>query len=523
MALTPFSSLLIADTGISTGDEGKGRLILEIIDELRESTGRPDAVAAVMKVNGGSNSGHSVGNVKLNLIPGGVVDAQLPHLLIGCGVVADPRKFLWEAAYAELHGHETLSRLRIDERTLVSDVSHRLLDLAWEDYRVHILNEEPRGSTGRGITPAYTDEITQMQITFADFRADRSVFERKLRQRADRAIRVIRHVCQLRPERWNELFAALTTAETRANKDTIEAGIFDAAEFDFGRFCGSEPFTLEIDRLVECYWEAGRKLLENITDVREIVLENIAEGRSVIGEFGQAYWLDKRHGFPPNVTASHTFTPEFFQSAGIPAQPVHTIGCCKAYDTKVGTHVFLTELTDEHPLGRRLRKIEFGSTTGRQRMVGWFDAVEKGDALRYGGYQDLALNKLDALSYDSDWNGGELAICVAYQAPDGTRVPHVPRDDTFRRTLTPVYKYLPGWGEDLSAIRRFAELPETARRYVAEVMAAIIQVAYGKNRPAQLPNLRYIGVGPLRSQIIKDVPSTAALLKSLEGDAWNRP
>lgn len=513
MALTPFSSLLIADTGISTGDEGKGRLILEIIDELRESSGDPHAAAAVMKVNGGSNSGHSVGDVKLNLIPGGVVDATLPHLLIGSGVVADPRKFLWEAAYAELHGHQTLSRLRIDERTLVSDLSHRLLDLAWEDYRVHILQEEPRGSTGRGITPAYTDEITQMQITYADFRADKTAFARKMRNRIARALRTIEHVCQLRPARWTELFDTLSSAETRANQETLQAGIFAASEFDFRRFLTPEPFGLDAELLIETYWAAGQKLLPCITDVREIVLQSLQAGQSVIGEFGQAYWLDKRHGFPPNVTASHTFTPEFFQSAGIPAQPVHTIGCCKAYDTKVGTHVFLTELTDEHPLGRTLRRIEFGSTTGRQRMVGWFDAVEKGDALRYGGYQDLVLNKLDALSYGGDWQSGDLAICTAYQTPDGRIVPHVPRDDVFRRTLRPVYKYLPGWGEDLSNIRRFADLPANAKRYVAEVMAAIVAVAFGPDQPAALPNLRYIGVGPLRSQIIKDVPATAALLR----------
>jgi len=518
MALIPFSSLLIADTGISTGDEGKGRLILEIIDELREATGDPQAVAAVMKVNGGSNSGHSVADVKLNLIPGGVVDAVVPHLLIGCGVVADPRKFLWEAAYVELHGYKALSRLRIDERTLVSDVTHRLLDLAWEDYRIHILKEEPRGSTGRGITPAYTDEITQLQITYADFRADKALFARKVRQRADRAARIIEHVCQLQPRRWGDLFATLSNAELRANQETLQAGVFGPEEFDFARFAGLRPFTLNTDLLVETYWEAGQKLLGCITDIREIVLGSLAAGRSIIGEFGQAYWLDKRHGFPPNVTASHTFTPEFFQSAGIPTQPVHTIGCCKAYDTKVGTHVFLSELTDEHPLGRALRLIEFGSTTGRQRMAGWFDAVEKGDALRYGGYQDIALNKLDALSYRGDWQGGDLCICVAYEAPDGARIPHVPRDDAFRRTLRPVYKTLPGWCEDLSEIRHFADLPENARRYVAEVMSAIIAVAYGDHRPAMLPNLRYIGVGPLRSQIIKDVPATDELLKIAAAD-----
>ncbi len=274
--LTPFTSHLIADTGISTGDEGKGRVILEVIDEIRESTGRPDAVGAVMKVNGGSNSGHSVGDLKLNLIPGGVVDPLVPHLTIGAGVVADPRKFLWESAYCELHGHQALSRLRIDERTLVSDLSHRLLDLAWESYRTEILHEEPRGSTGRGITPAYTDEISQFQITYADFRADRTIFERKLRARADRALRVIQHVCQLAPERWITLFETLTTAETRAHAATIEAGALEAAEFDFTHFAGPSPFTIDLDHLVETYWQAGQKLLPAITDVRELTLQALS-------------------------------------------------------------------------------------------------------------------------------------------------------------------------------------------------------------------------------------------------------
>ena len=178
--LTPFSSQLIADTGISTGDEGKGRVILEIINELRDITGRQDAVAAVMKVNGGSNSGHTVAGLKLNLLPGGVADPHVPHLPIGCGVVADPRKFLWEVAYAEQNGHVALKRLAIDERCLVSDVCHRLLDLAFEDYRVHVLKDDPRGSTGRGITPAYLDEVGQFQIFYADFRGP----ERSLRHQA---------------------------------------------------------------------------------------------------------------------------------------------------------------------------------------------------------------------------------------------------------------------------------------------------------------------------------------------------
>ena len=511
--LTPFTSHLIADTGISTGDEGKGRVILEIIGELREQTGNQNAVAAVMKVNGGANSGHTVAGLKLNLLPGGVADPDVPQLLIGSGVVADPRKFLWEILYAEQHGHVALKRLAIDERCMVSDLCHRLLDLAFEDYRVHVLKESPRGSTGRGITPAYFDEAGQFQIHYADFLGSRDAFERKMKTRMDRALRTIEHVCQVASERWFNFFKTLTDAETRANSAIIESGAVDEADFDFSQFAGEEPFSLNTNALIEAYWQAGQALAAQIVDVREAVIQAQSEGRYVIGEFGQAYWLDKRHGFSPNVTASHTFTPEFFQSAGIPVQPIHNIGCCKAYDTKVGTHIFLSEIDLKHPLSSKLRKLEFGATTGRQRMVGWYDAVEKGDALRYGGYQDLALNKLDVLSHSDDWQG-DLQICTGYSDPAGNRLHHVPRDDAYRRTLKPIYKTVPGWGEDISGLRSFADLPDAAKNYVAWLMKALIDVAnYGDDRQSRLPNLRYIGVGPEPNQIIKDVPAIEELLK----------
>ena len=511
--LTDFTSQLIADTGISTGDEGKGRVILEIVHELRDLAGRDDAVAAVMKVNGGSNSGHTVAGIKLNLLPGGVADPLVPYLPIGCGVVADPRKFLWECAYAELHGHVALKRLAIDERCLMSDVTHRLLDLAWEDYRVHALGGDPRGSTGRGITPAYLDEVGQFQVYFSDFLGSKDYYAEKIKHRVCRAMKVIEHVCQVAPERWHTFFETLTSAETRANSEIIDAGKFETGEFDFEQFAGDKPFTLHIDALVEAYWCAGQELAEQIVDVRELVLREQDKGNYIIGEFGQAYWLDKRHGFPPNVTASHTFTPEFFQSAGIPAQPIHNIGCCKAYDTKVGTHTFISEIDLEHPLSAKLRKIEFGATTGRQRMVGWYDAVEKGDALRYGGYQDLVLNKLDALSHSGEWQG-ELLICTAYEDKHGNILHHVPRNGKVHKTLKPVYKMLPGWSEDLSDIRSFSDLPENAKIYVAWLMKALIEVAnFGDQHKDRMPNLRYIGVGPAPSQIIKDVPATEALLQ----------
>ena len=509
MSLSPFRSQLIADVGISFGDEGKGRLIPEVAEELRTS---PSPVFVVIKVNGGANSGHTAGGIKLNLLPAGVAVPSVPHLCIGSGVVADPRKIWWETRPLERKGHAVLPRLLIDERTLVSDLTHRLLDLAWEDYRTNVLAEEPRGSTGRGITPAYGDEVAQWQICFSDFQAGPNYFARKLAQRADRALRTIQHVCRVSPETFAGFFDRLTAAEQRANAEALELGVFRREEFDFTRFRGTEPFSLNLPELTEVYWQAGTSLAPHIGEVREVVLRELASGHTVIGEFGQSYWLDKRHGFSPNVTASHTFTAEFFESVGVPVQGIHTFGVAKAYDTKVGTHTFLTRMDDSHPLAAKLKLLEFGTSTGRQRMVGWYDAVEKGDALRYGGFQDLMINKLDALTHGGDWRG-DLLICTAYQAPDGRICRHVPRNEAVRKSLRPIYRSYPGWSEDIASVRRFTDLPVNAQRYAGAMLKALLEVAYeGRAWPERLPNLRYLGVGPLPAQIIKDVPTTADLV-----------
>jgi adenylosuccinate synthase len=495
------------------GDEGKGRLISEIAEELRQQTGRPDPVAIVLKVNGGANSGHTAAGLKLNLLPAGVVEKEVSYLAIGCGVVADPRKIWWETRPLEARGYSIVDRLAIDERAMVSDLCHRLLDLAWEHYRTTVLHEEPRGSTGRGISPAYNDETGQWQIYFGDFCGPREQFARRLTQRAHRALACIRHVCEVDEATWNGFFDSLSKAEIRANAEAISSGIFPESEFDFGRFKGSEPFTLNLEELIRTYWEAGYGLRHRVRDVRELILTALREDRYVLGEFGQSYWLDKRHGFSPNVTASHTSTPEFFNSGGVPVQPIHTIGAAKAYDTKVGTHTFITRMEEGHPLTEQLKKLEFGTSTGRQRMVGWFDAVEKGDALRYAGFQCMAINKLDALTHSGDWTG-DLLVCTAYRDSQGKVTRHVPRQIQRHQNLQAVYTRYAGWSEDITPVRSFEDLPENAQIYVAGLMRHIFEVAYeGGDWPRELPNLRYIGVGPSPSQIIKDVPSSRKLLE----------
>lgn len=511
MALTPFKSPLIADTGISFGDEGKGRLISEVVRELQHSSGTEDPVRVVLKVNGGANSGHTAGGLKLNLLPGGVIEKSVPILGLGAGVVADPRKLWWETKATEARGFSVMDRLRIDERTMVSDPGHRLLDLAWESYRENQLGLTARGSTGRGITPAYLDEVGQWQIYFADFRGPFERFGKRFASKMERAVRTIRNVCQVTEDEWFGFFETLSNAEGRANQPAVEDGVFPADEFDFKRFCGKDPFTLNTDLLCEVYWESGRRFVDNLCDIREEVLGTIENGRTVIGEFGQAYWLDKRHGFPPNVTASHSYTPEFFQSAGIPVQPLHTMGVCKAYDTKVGTHDFLTEIPKEHSLSKKLEKLEFGTSTGRQRMVGWFDAVEKGTTLRYGGFDDFVINKLDALTRNGTWEG-TLRICTGYRTPRGNLHRKVPRDEVERKSCEPVFEEYEPWDEDISQVRSFEALPAAAQAYVVGMLKHTLLCAYGERLPEALPNLRYIGVGPDPDEIIKDIPKVETLL-----------
>lgn len=510
MARKAYESSYLICYGISMGDEGKGRVICELARELHRE-GRP--VKGVLKVNGGANSGHTAAGLKLNLLPSGVTEEYISHLLLGTGVVADPRKILWEALPLETKGYRVLGRLVIDERTQVSDITHRLLDLACEYYRENTLGEEPRGSTGRGITPAYMDEVGQWQIYFQAFKGTKEEFSRNLKRRVDRALRMIQHVYQVPEDIWVSFFDKLTEAELRANELSVKEGVFQESEFGFRSFMGEKPFTLNEDLLVDTYWEAGFRLVPNISSVTEIVRGAKTEKTPILAEFGQSFWLDKRHGYSPNVTASHTYPPEFFISARVPVQKVHTVGCCKAYDTKVGTHLFLTRMPDAHPLALKLSQLEYGTTTGRYRMVGWFDAVEKGNALKYGGFDDLIINKLDVLAYSGAWQGGELLVCTAYQDQEGNLYYTMPRDERLRKTLRPVYRQYAGWSESVAGIKSFDSLPMAAKQYVAGMMKAVVDVAYQGEEMGELFNVRYIGVGPEPGQIIDDVPHLQKLLE----------
>ena len=156
--------------------------------------------------------------------------------------------------------------------------------------------------------------------------------------------------------------------------------------------------------------------------------------------------------------------------------------------------------------------MEFGTSTGRQRMVGWFDSVEKGNSLRYGGFDELVINKLDALSMDQGWEE-KLKICTAYRFPDGKLTTSVPRSEEIRQTLEPVYETFDGWKEDLGSITSYHQLPQNAKIYLRRMVGSLIEAAYPEGHgDSKLPQIRFIGVGPDPGQIISDVPTTEKLM-----------
>jgi adenylosuccinate synthase len=508
----PFGAPIISIFGAATGDEGKGRAILDISKQLQLVTGRSDPVGMVLKVNGGANSGHTAGGLKLNLIPAGVCDPETAYLALGRGVVADPRKLEWEIRPLQERRLKVRERLLIDTRTMVSDVTHRLLDLAGEYYR-ETISGVSRGSTGRGITPAYVDEAGQNQIFYRTFLGDKDSFVEAMFFRCERAVAMIRHVFKLPEADWPTLFAKLTAAELQTNEGNILAGYLDKSDFEFKRFAGKTPFTLDVHEIIEAYWEAGQRVRENIGDVSETIFRLKAEGRYTLAEHGQAVLLDKRHGRGCNVTASHTTTAEILQSAFIPTDvPIYTLGVVKTYDTKVGTHCFLTEMEGDHPLYARLRSIEFGTATNRQRMVGWFDAVEKAFVLRHNGCKGLMINKLDVLALD-DNSSGELKICTAYKDAEGRIHTILPDTEEERSRMKPVYRTFASWREDISGVRRFEDLPENAKRYIGGMYRAMIEIAFPEGGTNDtLPKLAFIGVGAGQSEVIVDAPGPELLL-----------
>lgn len=413
--------------GAQWGDEGKGK----IIDILASESD------VVIRSQGGNNAGHTVENngevYKLHLIPSGIL---YPHTLnmIGCGTVIDPKSVLEEISKLRLRGIPC-DNLRIDARAHVVMPWHILLDGLSEDAR----GDADIGTTRRGIGPCYMDKAERVGLRIYD----------------------ITHPKEL----------AKKAAETGKLKNEIITKVYGKAAID-------------INAVIREYAEYGRKLLPYVADVSVLAFDAYKQGKNILFEGAQGTLLDLDVGTYPFVTSSHPVSGGVCCGVGIgPSMIDEVVGVCKAYTTRVGKGPFPTELLDD--LGETIRQkgFEFGTTTGRPRRVGWFDAVILRHAVRCNGLTGLAVNKLDTLS-----GVGTLKICTAYEKENGELVKEFPPAFEELAQCRPVYEELPGFDEDISGCESCEDLPEACKVYIRRL-----------EEICGCPVLS-VGVGPARNQ-----------------------
>ncbi|MFH9349484.1 adenylosuccinate synthase [Kitasatospora sp. NPDC017646] len=415
--------------GAQWGDEGKGKAT----DLLGGS------VDYVVRYQGGNNAGHTVviGDQKyaLHLLPSGILSPNVTPV-IGNGVVIDPGVLLSELSGLNERGIDT-SKLLISGNAHLITPYHRTIDKVTERF----LGKRRIGTTGRGIGPTYADKINRVGIRVQDL-FDESI----LRQKIEAAL-----------HDKNQILVKLY------NRRAIPA-----------------------DLVVEEYLGYAEKIKPFLADTTLVLDEALKANKVVLLEGGQGTLLDVDHGTYPFVTSSNPTAGGACTGAGIgPTKIDRVIGILKAYTTRVGSGPFPTELLDED--GEALRRIggERGVTTGRDRRCGWFDAVIARYATRVNGLTDFFLTKLDVLT---GWE--QIPVCVAYEI-DGRRVEELPYNQSDFHHAKPIYETLPGWTEDISKAKTFAELPKNAQAYVKaleEMSGAPISA---------------IGVGPGRDETIQ--------------------
>lgn len=416
--------------GLQWGDEGKGK----VVDILAEKSD------IVVRYGGGANAGHTVviGQEKfaLHLMPSGAV-RETTACVIGNGVVIDPAVLIEEIDGLEGRGRSIRGRLFLSENAHVVLDYHKLED----QLRENALGDKKIGTTARGIGPCYADKAGRsFAVRMADLRDTSG-----LRDKLGRIV-----------EYKNKVFSALYGAEPIS-----AAGIFTKCKGYAERLA---PFIINTTRYLH---------------------ESIDQGKSILFEGAQGALLDLDHGTFPYVTSSNASALGMPAGSGVPAQMVdRLIGVVKAYSTRVGAGPFPTEQDNEIGQIIRERGHEYGTTTGRPRRCGWFDAVATRYTARLGGVTEIAMMHLDTLS-----GMDELNICEAYEI-DGKRTNFFPCDAAELSRATCVYRTVPGWKEDLTEVRTYDELPENTKYYIAQV-----EEIAGKP-------LTILGVGPKRSQTI---------------------
>lgn len=438
--MTQSDSRHLAVVGLQWGDEGKGK----IVDLLA-----PD-FDVIVRFNGGANAGHSVvvagEKYALHLVPCGVLHPG-KTAVIGNGVVVDPEVLVEEIEMLRRRGIPVGDNLRIADRAHTVMPYHKLTDRLLEQATAAALGANRAiGTTARGIGPCYADKATRSTaVRLADL---------------------------LHPD---ELHARLPYLVQLKNA-TLE-GLAKLAGVPF------EP--LKVDELASWCEAHAQWLREFVTDSGEFLRRSVAAGQRLLFEGANGFLLDVDHGTYPFVTSSNASALGIAAGAGVPPQTLsRVLGVVKAYTSRVGGGPFPTELMG--PIGDRIRQRgrEYGTTTGRPRRCGWLDLVAVRYAAQTSGATELAVTLLDVL-------GGldQLSLCVAYRL-GGQLTTHFPAQASDLAAAEPVYESLPGFGEEVSAARRYEELPAAARGYLDRIEDYV-----------GVP-IRVVSVGPERSQTI---------------------
>ncbi|WP_370240506.1 adenylosuccinate synthase [Aeromicrobium sp.] len=418
----------IVIVGAQWGDEGKGKAT----DHLGSQ------VDYVVKFNGGNNAGHTVviGDQKfaLHLLPSGILTPGCTPV-IGNGVVVDIDVLFTEIDGLEARGVDT-SKLKISANAHVIADYNRQLDKVTERF----LGSRRIGTTGRGIGPTYADKMNRIGIRIQD------LFDEK--------------ILTAKVEGALELKSQLLTKIYNRRSPSVQ-------------------------QTVEELRGHAERLAPYVADTTLLLGQALDRDEVVLLEAGQATLLDVDHGTYPFVTSSSATAGGACTGSGIPPTRIdQVIAIVKAYTPRVGEGPFPTELHDADGEFLRTQGFEFGTTTGRPRRCGWYDAVIARYAARVNGVTDFVLTKLDVLT-----GLEQIPVCVAYDV-DGVRHEEMPVNQTDFHHAKPVYEYLPGWSEDISGARSFEDLPKNARDYVEYVEAR----SGGR--------ISVVGVGPEREQAV---------------------
>jgi adenylosuccinate synthase len=416
-------------TGSQWGDEGKGK----IIDFLSESSD------FVVRFQGGNNAGHTIinkyGTFALHLVPSGIF-APKTKACICNGTVIDLDVLIEEIEMLQKAGFKLENRLFISPRCHLILPYHKVLDKLYEEAK----GDAKTGTTGRGIGPVYADKVSYHGIRIADL-LDNDQFSKKLE-------------IQLRIK--NKVITAL----------------------------GGSP--IDQKDVEKKFFANLKKILPFVKEPYPLLHKAVKTNKTILLEGAQAVFLDNDWGTYPFATASTVLPGGANAGAGLPPGTIkQAIGVVKAYTTRVGAGPFPTELHDD--TGETLRKAgrEFGTTTGRPRRCGWFDAELIKFAAEISGFTGIAITKLDVLDeFD------ELKICTGYTL-NGKTVRYYDGDAEFLTKITPVYKTLKGWKTVTRGVTKFEKLPPRAQQYVREIEKLV-----------GVPVL-YISTGPDRKEIIR--------------------